>query len=237
MSATAKIPGTKYTFKLYEDFNKKTWNLSLMIDGKTEDSVEFSNLTMRSVNESVETLISQNSLQINPLQLQIMVENLYKSSSGDTDLSQHKQSIEERQEKQNMMGEDAFRSSIVSEFKDRYNIQESTPKPTTQKQQKPKKVEIDPNVEKAMSSVVSEMHQSFDDKAQPQYASPPPGSLGLSKAQDPVDIRVTGVDIDELISELQETKELLQQDILRVNQRMEKIDRLVAKISSISSRL
>ncbi|MCH8908228.1 MAG: hypothetical protein IH840_14160 [Candidatus Heimdallarchaeota archaeon] len=58
----------------------------------------------------------------------------------------------------------------------------------------------------------------------------------LTQQYDPIDTRVTSVDMEDLIRELNETKDLLRMDLDRVYQRTEKIDKLILKISSISSR-
>jgi len=254
MSNIVQIQGTRYIFHL-EEISSNNWKLALMIHNVEEDSTLLKNHNMRAIQESVDELIKKNHVNVNSFQVEMMIKELYAQSTGDTTLEQHKEAMKAIEDKREFVSDPQFKDSLVSEFKESFNIQQEVPKKKVEKTQnkKSKKAQskkrrrkkakqeiIEESQTEASKSglgdVLSEIDKNIEESQQPQYSQEARSAGKLTQQYDPIDTRVTSVDMEDLIRELNETKDLLRMDLDRVYQRTEKIDKLILKISSISSR-
>jgi len=240
MTATTKVQGTKYSLQTTDDKENDVWKLSLMIAGNEEEHLNLKKKSLMALKEGIEEIIKSSHATANPFQVDLMAKDLYSQITGDSDLSEHNKNMAEYKEKQKMMQDPKFQGSLVSEFKNSYKIREDKPQKVepTRKEKPVADTRTQRNVEQAshrpeVQSMVSEIKQEIGHvEAEKQKKEDK-----LQRAVGSVDSRISSTDVEDLIKELRETKSNLESDLARVNKRMEKLDKIIMKISQISSQL
>jgi len=251
MAIEEKVPGTRFTLAL-EMGKDKEWEMLLKIGGATEEKMDLKNTSLREVSLCVSELLDTARANINEFQMEMISKKLYKEVSGDDDMSAHEQSMKNIENKKNMMQDESFQSSLVNEYRDQFRIKDDSPQKTAGKTQpKPKSIpereqkQIDENTQRPeMRDMVNEINKNLASsrpaQTSTQNSSPKPSTDRKSQLRSPsadIDTRVSSVDIEDLVNELQRTKDLLAEDLKKVNKRMEKIDNIIAKLGTISSKL
>ncbi|MCY3412010.1 MAG: hypothetical protein INQ03_10305 [Candidatus Heimdallarchaeota archaeon] len=238
MSIEAKIQGTRYVVQLTHD--GISWILNLMINNIPEESIKLKNASMREITEGVDYLINEIQVVVNPFQKEMMIKELYGKASGDTNLEAHKQQQAEYKKKEQMVHDEDFRKGLVSEYKQTFKIEaEPAVKKEKTKVKKPEKPEVKQYTQMTteMKSMVSELNQNIEAEPQPQFVKHPTYARTLQQQYDPVDTRVSAVDVDDMLRELIQTKDLLKAEIELVWERMAKLEQIILKLSTLSGKL
>lgn len=238
MAISAKIQGTRYVLQMHKN-SSNVWNLDLLIQDALEDSIELKDLNMRFIKEGVNKFIETHKITVNPILIENIIKSLYQQSTGDVNMAQHDKNMQELSAKKNMMNDPSFTQSLVSEFNKTFNKQDNIPhkevkqtKPQPKPPDKPMEVKEQQVSRSGLADVVSEMGKKMDVSNQPGYAAPNVPSHLTGKI-DPVNTQISSVDVNDLLKELIQEQSALKQDFARVSQRMEKIDRMILKLSTL----
>ena len=238
MAIEAKIQGTRYVLNMHKN-SSNVWNLDLLVKDALEDSIELKDLNMRFIKEGVHKLIDDHKITVNPILIENIIKSLYQQSTGDVNMAEHDKNMQELSAKQNMMNDPSFTQSLVSEFNKTFNKQENTPqkeikqnKPHPKPPEKPMEIKEQQVSKSGLADVVSEMGKKMEDASQSQYGGTKVASH-LTQQYNPVNTAITATDVNDLITELIEEQNALKGDIAHLTQRVEKIDRMLLKLSSL----
>lgn len=256
MSYRTKVQGTRYIIQLENE--KGAWKLYLMIGDAKEESTKIRNNTMRNIREGIEEVLRKAGTKINDFHVEMMSKELYTKSSGDINMEEHKKTEETILQKQKMGQDMSITQEIVSEYKSALGGTKSHHTPVKEKAtpsiqtgfsvkiQKSEQADppIEHEIDPEMKSIVSEISSAVR-RPEMQHIERPgitdpktvaEAAQSLNKQYDDIETGVSAVDIDDLIKELNDTKFLLQQDLAKINKRMEKMDNIIHKISGLSSK-
>ncbi len=240
MLYTTKVVGTRYTAQIKYDSGTDSFVLQLVIDGVAEETETLRNQTKRGVIEALQTVLQRTQINVNDFQLDMMAKELYEKVSGDEDSKQHNADMAEIREKTEEMAN--TQASLVSEYKGTFGVSQPAPEVKKSKSKTPSAREIDAAKQKQqqpeMQNLVSEINKNLGIRNPPvSNFQTSVNNPALINQSEPIDTRVISEEVQGLINELQVTRQQLHEDIQRVSLRMEKIDAIINKISSIGSKL
>jgi hypothetical protein len=227
--------------------------LRLTIDGSVEKFIVLNSLSLRTIQDGVIELLDDMNHMVNAFQLEMISVDLYKQSTGDSDLSELNKRAEEAQKKKEMAQDPAFHRQIVSEYRDSFNIKETVsdvvkkqidnkpkkdPRVISQQQERGEsplmavKAQVEDLQKRVqMKDLVKELQNMTGDAIDIEEQIQQNYTEQLPQRRSALELKMEN--FEHIIQEITETQDTLIEEVNRVNLRLSRLEVLIQKIVKI----